>query len=487
MTTPPTAHESPPWGRNVKVIVSVALLLLAVLIVWRFSGLLRQVVIAGIIAYLLNPLITLIDARTPLRRGHAIILVHLGAVVLLVWGVITLGIASVNQLVDLIVRQLPDFIARVAGSAADMISQTFVYGPYMLGPFTLGPFEFGPLWDGPVSTIPWNELRIEREILALLNNSREMLLQRGTSVVSGVAAFTFSTIGVFTTVLLIFFMSIYISSDIPRLGNIIGDWAQLPGYRKDAERLSWEFGRIWRAYLRGQVILAITIFLVVWLLLSLAGVNNAFALGVIAGLLEFLPIIGPVISTIVATLVAVFQSYTPFGLEQWQYALLIIAIMFVVQQMENSILVPRIVGDALDLHPIVTLLAVFIGTSLAGILGAVLAAPVAATLQLLGGYAWNKLFDQPPFPQPAQEKETPERAWLRRLQGGLAALRARSPAPQAPAADGKRAEDQADAIGEAVAAPPTAQGEQNGRPAAGDQHADGQRQQPVADAAQRAD
>ena len=62
-----------------------------------------------------------------------------------------------------------------------------------------------------------------------------------------------------TVILFIFIMSIYIAIDMPRFGGLIADMAAQPGYRGDAERLTNQFSRIWRAYLRGQVILALVI------------------------------------------------------------------------------------------------------------------------------------------------------------------------------------------------------------------------------------
>ena len=78
--------------------------------------------------------------------------------------------------------------------------------------------------------------------------------------------------------------------------------------------------------------------------------------------------------------------------------------MIIIQQVENNFLVPRIVGGALDLHPILVIVGVFMGASLAGVLGAILAAPIVASLKLLTQYAWRKLFDLQPFP----EEEPPE-------------------------------------------------------------------------------
>jgi predicted PurR-regulated permease PerM len=176
--------------------------------------------------------------------------------------------------------------------------------------------------------------------------------------------------------------------------------AQQPGYQADARRVNREFGRIWRAYLRGQIILGLIIFLAVWLALTLLGVQNAFVLGVLSGVLEFLPVIGPFIGTGAASISAFFQPTNYMGLDPWVYALLVIGVMFLIQQIENNLLVPRIVGGALNLHPLIVIIGVVIGASLAGLVGAVLAAPLLATVKLMGTYAWRKLFDLPPFPDP---------------------------------------------------------------------------------------
>jgi predicted PurR-regulated permease PerM len=127
----------------------------------------------------------------------------------------------------------------------------------------------------------------------------------------------------------------------------------------------------------------------------------------LAGLLEFVPTVGPVVSAIVAILVALFQPSNYLGLASWQYALLVLALMVVIQQLENNLLVPRIVGGALDLRPILVIIGVFMGASLAGILGAILAAPVVASLKLLGQYTWRKLFDLPPFPDESPPESPP--------------------------------------------------------------------------------
>jgi predicted PurR-regulated permease PerM len=167
---------------------------------------------------------------------------------------------------------------------------------------------------------------------------------------------------------------------------------------------------IWNAYLRGQVLLALIIGIVVAVVLSVLGVSNALALGLLSGVLEFLPIIGPVIGTAAAVLVAVFQSSNYLGLSPLIYGLLVLGVMIAIQQIENHVLVPRIVGGALDLHPVAVMVGVLMGASLAGLLGAILAAPVLATLKLFAVYVWRKMLDLDPFPESDSPEEQVEPA-----------------------------------------------------------------------------
>jgi predicted PurR-regulated permease PerM len=215
-------------------------------------------------------------------------------------------------------------------------------------------------------------------------------------------------------------VAIYLAMDGPRIGQAISELAHQPGYRKDADRLLRDTIRIWNAYLRGQIILAVIIFAIVSLALGALGVNNSIQLGLLSGLLEFLPIVGPVIGTLVAVLVALLQTANPWALSPWLFAAIVLGVMVVIQQIENAVLVPRIVGDALDLHPLVVMIGVLMGTSLAGLLGAVLAAPVIATLKLYGLYVWNKMLDLPPFT--GEENAVPSKAdaeggIMRQIQG----------------------------------------------------------------------
>ena len=384
---PKPVHVSPPWNRTVKMIVAVIFIVLAVLAFQKFTTLIRYLVFAGILAYLLDPLITFVDEKTPLKRGHTILLVYFVILGLLIWAVVVLGLVGLDELNNLIIT-LPSLLDQAVNLLANITAQKYTFLGFTIDLSTLVDLE-----------------ALRGSLLTTLENSIQTIVTRTFSVVGGAAQIAVATISGVTTFILVYMMSMYISAEVPHLGNTVGDFATLPGYRQDAERLWREFGRIWKAYLRGQVILGLVMGTVVWLGLAVLGVNNAAGLGLLTGILEFLPVIGPLIAGIIAVLVAFFQPENWMGLTVVQYGLIVAAFMILVQQVENGILVPRIIGDALDLHPLITILVVFMGTTLAGILGAILAAPVAATFKLLSAYAWRKMFDQPPFAADEDEEE----------------------------------------------------------------------------------
>jgi predicted PurR-regulated permease PerM len=116
--------------------------------------------------------------------------------------------------------------------------------------------------------------------------------------------------------------------------------------------------------------------------------------------MEFVPIFGPIISGIIAGLVALFQDSTWLGLSPGVYVLIVLGAFLIIQQVENNILVPRIIGQSLNLNPLIVLLAALAGGILAGVLGVLLAAPTVATLRLWLGYFYRKIVGLGKMPDP---------------------------------------------------------------------------------------
>jgi phosphoglycolate phosphatase len=123
-------------------------------------------------------------------------------------------------------------------------------------------------------------------------------------------------------------------------------------------------------------------------------------LGIVAGLLELIPSLGPILSSVPAILLALFQGSSYINMSNLSIAILVAIIYWMIQSLENNLLVPRIIGASLNLHPLIVIIGVLAGATLGNILGVLLAAPVLASLRDIIYYVYCKLADLDPFPPP---------------------------------------------------------------------------------------
>lgn len=381
MTEPETT--SPRWNINIKLVVAAAVLVVGGWALIRFQVLITPLLASAMLAYMLNPLITALAARLRWARVAAAALVYL-ILLLIVAGLATgLGIYAVNQLdrlnVDLqtIIRQLPARIDELTHSRFEILGFTFDLGQL--------DFDFSTLYS---------------QIVAALQPALSRIGQYLGQAIASAAEF-------FGWALFVLVISFYIVKDMPSIRPMISRYAAEPGYHHDAERLIDELAKIWNDFLRGQALLGIVIGVVSWIGLTIMGVRYAVALGLLAGLLELVPTIGPLVSGIVAVAVALFQDSNWLGLSPLAFAAVVAIFFVIVQQLENNFLVPRIIGDTLNLYPVLIMVGAIMGASLGGVIGILLAAPMMATIKLVGGYAWRKMLDLPPFPP--EEANPPEK------------------------------------------------------------------------------
>jgi predicted PurR-regulated permease PerM len=239
--------------------------------------------------------------------------------------------------------------------------------------------------------------------LAEILNYFQQLISTATTLLSSTATIGLTVVGsivqVVVTFLIIFFLSLYLTKDAPSIRAYIEGLVPR-SYQSEWIDLLRRMGEIWQAFFRGQILLAIIIGMITWLALELAGMPGALLLGILAGSLEIIPTLGPILAMIPAVIIALIQGSTvlaDYGINNFGFALITIAIYFIIQQLENNILVPRIIGGGVNLHPVVVICGVAVGFNLFGILGALFAAPVIASLRVLGGYIHAKLLDYPPF------------------------------------------------------------------------------------------
>lgn len=146
----------------------------------------------------------------------------------------------------------------------------------------------------------------------------------------------------------------------------------------DAERIVKIFHKIEKrmsSWLWGELILALVIGFMSYIGLTLLGIRYALPLSIIAGLLEIAPIIGPTISAVPAFFVASSVS--------WFMGFSVIALYFLIQQLENNLVVPFIMKKTVGIHPIITLIALTIGGKLGGFLGILLSIPIALLVETI--------------------------------------------------------------------------------------------------------
>jgi predicted PurR-regulated permease PerM len=169
--------------------------------------------------------------------------------------------------------------------------------------------------------------------------------------------------------------------------NVAG--ALPPTWRPDAENVLALLGRVGGRWVRGQLLLGAAVFVATVIgltVLTVAGFTEfgqfTLVLALIAGVLELLPIIGPIVAAIPAILIGLSIGFP---------AAIAAAILYtLIQQVENNLLVPKVMGDAVELHPAVMILALVVGGSLFGIGGAILAAPTVAAGRDLYRYGFHR-------------------------------------------------------------------------------------------------
>lgn len=374
MTVPEPPKFSPPWSQNVKLLVGMAIIAIVFTMVVYFRNFLGDLLLVFIITYLLYPITGMFSRATLLSWKFSANLVFLVLVVALI-GISTLtGVALVQQ-VQSVIKAVQGFQNEVPALIQQLATQTFSFGPFE---FNLGQYlDLGT---------------ISRELLNILQS----LVGRAGTLITTIASGAASTVGSTLLILLLSYFILVDAGSLPTAAQRI----QLPGYHADMQRMFKELAHIWNAFLRGQLIIVILVIIIYTFVLTILGVRYAFGLAILAGFARFVPYLGPLVTNTVTFLITLLQPQVPYNLEPIVFALIVIGLMFVIDQIFDNLVSPRIMGESLGVHPAAVLVAAVIATNLIGIVGLLMAAPVLASLQLLSQYIFRKMFDLNPWPDP---------------------------------------------------------------------------------------
>ena len=329
--------------------------LLACWVLWLLSPVLTPFVLAALLGWLGDPLVDRMQKRGVPRNGAVIVVFAVMAAVTL------LGLLL---LVPLLQRQVVTLVASLPS-----------YRDWFVG-----------------NALPWVESRTGLELVRYLDPARLIALAREHWEQTGGVAATvlgylsrsgFALLGWVANVVLLPVLTFFFLRD---WDLFVDRFAALVPRDKapTVSRLARESGQVLSGFLRGQLLVMLILGVLYAIGLRVLGLDLGILIGVIAGLLTFVPYLGPATILVLGGTAAVVQ----FG--DWQHLVGIAVVWGVGQVIESYWLTPKLVGDRIGLHPVVVIFAVFAGGTLFGFLGMLLALPIAAIGNVLLRYAHER-------------------------------------------------------------------------------------------------
>jgi predicted PurR-regulated permease PerM len=359
---PPAPAGLPAVSRRVLVLVAGAGI--AGVVLWLGRDVLAPFVVGLLVVYLLDPVVERLARIRVAGRG-----VPRALLILLVYVVATLVVVEFVILVSgPLIEQIRAFAEDAPGYIEDLnerLAELFSW---------------------------WNRLDLPADVKEAVDKAIADFLENIGSLIPSIIRPVFSSVvGLVGSVfgyLVIPVWAFWILKDRPAIVRAF-DRAVPAGWRADTWATLGIVRRVFGSWVRGQIVLGLIVgaLTFVGLLVLGATVDPVFSrfavlLAVIAGILELLPVIGPIIAAIPAVLLGATAGVPGI--------VAALVLYLAVQQVENNFLVPKVQGDATNLHPAVVLFSLILGGAIAGLLGAILALPVAATARDLYVYAFRR-------------------------------------------------------------------------------------------------
>ncbi|TMD56422.1 MAG: AI-2E family transporter [Chloroflexi bacterium] len=334
---------------SLTIFVWIALGIIAINAAGYIIGTLLVFIVACLLAYAIAPVVKLLQRFMP--RFLAILLVYVVGFGLLGFLIYTVISTSIQQ-----------FIMLAANFSA------------MLTP--------GPHGQQPVIFQVAQRFGISQAQIDVVNRQLATQLQNfAGSLTGGLLPLVSSIAGALINILLTAIISIYLLID----GSRAVRWlrTRLPAPQRDRVGLLLDvLQNVVGGYIRGQLLLSAIIAVIVGVGMQLLREPYAVLIGVLSFVMEFIPVLGTIFTGVISVLIALTQG--------WLTTLLVLVFFILVHILEGYVLAPRIVGRAVGLHPVISLLALTAGAELFGPWGAIFAAPFAGMLQALLFAFWSQ-------------------------------------------------------------------------------------------------
>ena len=360
-------------ARFKRMLLWLAMSLIVVIMLWAARPVLVPFILGLVLAYLLLPLVHWLERHMPSRlrtwrvaRPLSIILTYL-LFVILIAGLIAFVVPVLGRQVGNFVERLPEYSTRLQGQV-----------------------ERGLQWYQENIPDDWKQ-----SIEASLSDIAQGVFTRVRDSLGTVLQSVFSSFNFLVGLVIIPFWLFYVLQDESHVKTGLVQ-ALHPELRPDIQKLATLIDHVLSAYVRGQLILCLFVGVLATLALTIIGVPFAPVLGLIAGIFEVLPNIGPYLGAIPAILIALATD--PIS------AVWVALAFFAIQMIENLILVPRISGQSVKLHPALVMMVLVIGGQLAGLWGMLIAVPVTAIIRDVFLYLYLRLLDDPLSPDEAMAR-----------------------------------------------------------------------------------
>jgi predicted PurR-regulated permease PerM len=331
-------------NRTVVRVILIAIAIFAVLyFLYRIQSVLQMLFIAGFLAVALGPIVEALAGRG-IKRSVAILLTYL----MLLVAVFGLGLLVVPP----IVSGVNKFVGDVPGYVRDLRnSKTF------------------RRYDDKYKITP----KLEQQAKKLPTHISD--------AVSGLRSVTVGIFGTVVELVTILVMAFFLLLDSRRILRFI--FRELGPERGEAfERISQDVYRAVAGYVAGNVFISVIAGVSSYIVMKLLGLPFAVPLAVLVGFFDLIPLVGSTIAGVVVAIVAAIVGF-PGKLIIW------VVFLIVYQQVENNVIQPVVYRRTVAIHPLIVIVAVLIGASLLGVLGALLAIPIAATVQIVVKEYWQ--------------------------------------------------------------------------------------------------
>lgn len=367
--------ESIPRQRRGRLLVAVAQFVVLLGILWAARNTLAPYMLGLALAYLISPVVTIFEQGFAWlsRQRRMGFLKRVGRPLSIVL-VYLISIALVAGFIALVVPMVKDQAVALWDQREAIWSAVSGWGEDLLAQYRLLPEQVQAQTEEALTNLSAWFTNTVRQALA------------GT-----VGAITY-TASLVLAILIIPFWTFFLLKDYGQLNNSMLSMFPV-SWRTDIVMLLRLVDRTLSSYLRGQLLLGVIIGVSSAIGLSIIGVRFSLLLGLVAGVFELIPNIGPLLGGIPAVFIALAQDPTK--------ALITAIFVIALQQVENLFLTPRVLGESVQIHPAVVMVVLVIGSELGGIIGLFLAPVATALLRDLFKYIYYRLADIPLSPEAA--------------------------------------------------------------------------------------